>query len=170
MTTRVVEASQESIPPRVLLAALRVLLGIILIVTWFDNQAKGLYGPQAFGGFVNWLATAGEGHPLGFYRGFLLNVVQPNASVFAGFQLVTELAMGIALLAGAFTSLAGAAASLFFLNLFLAYLNPGTEEWIWTQVLLLAVALVVTLGRAGRSLGVDALLVRSRGEPRLPVY
>jgi uncharacterized membrane protein YphA (DoxX/SURF4 family) len=164
------EASRESISPRVLLAAFWVVLGVILIVTWFENQTKGLYDPEAFGGFINWLATAGEGHPLGFYRGFLLNVVQPNAAVFAGFQQVTELIIGVALLVGAFTSLAGAASSFFFLNLFLAYLNPGTEEWIWTQVLLLAVALVVALGRAGRSLGVDALLVRSRGEPRFPVY
>jgi uncharacterized membrane protein YphA (DoxX/SURF4 family) len=169
MTTSFAKDSWESLSPRVLLMVLRALLGIILIVTWFDNLNKGLYTPSGFMGFIDWLAM-GEGHPLPFYRVFLLNVVLPNSAAFASIQRVAELVLGLALLVGAFTPLAGVASAFFFLNLFLAYLNPATEEWIWTYVLLMSVSLVVALGRAGRSFGVDALLLRARSEPKYPIY
>ena len=169
MATSFVKVSRESTSPRVFLALLRVVLGVILIATWYDNLNKGLYTPSGFMGFIDWLAM-GEGHPVPIYRDFLVNVVSPNSNAFSSGQSVVELVVGIALLVGAFTPLAGGVATLFFVNLFLAYLNPATDEWIWTYVLLIAVALVVTLGRAGRSFGVDALLVRARGEPRFPLY
>lgn len=169
MATGFFKASRESTSPRALLALLRVVLGVILIVTWYDNLTKGLYTPSGFMGFIDWLSM-GDAHPLPIYQKFLVNVVSPNAGLFGGGQRVVELLMGIALLVGAFTPLAGGAATLFFFNLFLAFLNPATEEWIWTYVLLVAASLVVALGRAGRSYGVDALLLRSRGEPKLPLY
>ena len=76
--------------------------------------------------------------------------------------------MGVALLLGLFTPWAGLGATLFFFNLFLAYLNPNTGEWIWTYVLLVSTALVVALTRSGRTLGIDANLVKNRGKPPLP--
>ena len=86
-------------------------------------------------------------------RAFLLDVMAPLAPVFGPFQMSAELSMGLALLSGALTRLAGAAATFFFANLFLAYLNTTLGEWIWTYVPLIAVAAVVTLGRAGLSWG-----------------
>jgi len=157
----------ENTIPRTYLSALRILLGIILLVTWKENLDKGLYTPEGFRGFVEFLA---DGHPVEFYRSFLLGVMAPGAAVFAPFQMIAELGMGLALLTGTLTRLAGLGATLFFLNLFLSYLNPNPGEWIWTYVMLIALALVVTLGRAGLSWGVDALLLKRRGEPRIPVY
>ena len=119
--------------------------------------------------FIDWLAM-GEGHPVPIYRDFLVRVVSPNSLAFASAQRVLEFVIGLALLIGVLTPVSGGIATLFFLNLFMAYLNPSTGEWIWTYVLLIAVGLVVTLGRAGRTYGIDALLLRSRGEPRLPIY
>jgi len=157
----------ENTVPRTYLSALRVLLGIILLVTWKENLDKGLYTPDGFRGFIESLA---EGHPVEFYRSFLLNGMAPLAGIFGPFQMIAELGMGLALLTGTLTRLAGLGATFFFFNLFLAYLNPNLGEWIWTYVMLIALAVVVTLGRAGRSWGVDALLRQRRGEPRIPVY
>ena len=147
---------------RRIIALLRITLGVILLVTWWENMQKGLYQADGFAGFINWLA---DGHPLAFYRAFLVNVVAANASVFGTFQLVTELAMGLALLVGLFTPLAGLGATFFFFNLFVAFLNQNTGEWIWAYVLLVVAALVVALTRSGRALGIDHRLARDRGKP-----
>jgi uncharacterized membrane protein YphA (DoxX/SURF4 family) len=149
------------------LAVLRILLGVIFLVTWADNLGKGFYTPAGFREFILSLA---DGHPLGFYRAFLEGVVAPVAGIFAPFQMVAELGMGLALLTGAFTPLAGLGAAFFFLNLLLAYLNPALGEWIWTYVLLVTVAVVVTLSSAGRAWGIDSWLLNRRGSPRLPLY
>ena len=152
---------------RVWLAIPRILLGVILLVTWYENLSKGLYTADGFRGFILGLAA---GHPLGFYEGFLTDVIAPIAGAFGSIQMVVELLMGLALLAGAFTPLAGLGAILFFFNLFLAYLNPNQGEWIWTYVMLVTLAVIVTFGRAGRSLGLDAILIRRFGEPGLPLW
>ena len=157
----------ENTVPRTYLSALRILLGIILLVTWKENLDKGLYTPEGFRGFMEYLAN---GHPVAFYRAFLLNVMAPLAGVFGPIQMIWELGMGLALLTGTFTRLAGLGATIFFINLFLAYLNSSLGEWIWTYVILIALAVVVMLSRAGRSWGIDALLLQRRGEPRVPVY
>ena len=157
-------ASQVS---RIWLAVPRIVLGIILLVTWVENLNKGLYSAEGFRGFILSLA---DGHPLGFYAAFLTNVVAPISGMFGAFQMVAELLLGLALITGTLTTLAGLGAILFFLNLFLAYLNPNLGEWIWTYVMLVTMASIVTLGRAGRALGVDTLLFRSRGEPKYPIY
>jgi uncharacterized membrane protein YphA (DoxX/SURF4 family) len=150
---------------RSIVVLLRVVLGIILLVTWWENLNKGLYQADNFAGFSNWLA---DGHPIGWYRAFLTNVIAPIASIFGTFQMITELGMGIALLLGLFTFPAAIGATFFFLNLFVAYLNPNTGEWIWTYVLLVTTALVVALTRSGRALGLDAILFKRRGKLPIP--
>ena len=150
---------------RKLFVLLRVVLGIILLVTWWENVQKGLYQADNFADFINWLAN---GHPVGFYGSFLTGVIAPSAPVFGTFQMITEFAIGAALLLGVFTPLAALAATFFFFNLFMAYLNPNLGEWIWTYVLLTTSALVVGLARSGRVWGVDAKLSAKREKPPIP--
>ena len=89
--------------------------------------------------------------------------------LFAIFQLVGELLLGLALLVGLFTPLAAVGAALFFFNLFLAYF--GGNEWIWTYVLLTVSALVTALAQSGRAWGLDSLLLRRLGEPPIgPIW
>ena len=157
--------TKETYKLRKTVALLRVTLGIILLVTWWENLQKGLYKADNFAGFINWLAA---GHPLPWYGAFLTGVIAPNATIFATFQLITELGMGVALLVGLFTPAAALGAFFFFVNLFLAYLNPNTGEWIWTYVLLMAAAWVVAMARAGRAYGLDRRLAKSRENPPYP--
>lgn len=158
--------SKDAYKLRRIVALLRITLGVILLVTWWENLQKGLYQADNFAAFINSLAA---GHPLGAYRDFLVNVVAANATIFGTFQLITELGMGVALVLGLFTPLAGLGAALFFLNLFMAYLNPTLGEWVWTYVLLLVAALVVTLTRSGLALGIDRRLAKDRGKPPFPL-
>lgn len=145
-------------------ALLRVVLGVIILVTWFDNLGKDLYTGDGLTGFFNWLFSEdGNNSSLGFYQSFLDTIIVPAAGFFAVLQLVVELAIGVGLLFGVLTRFFSLAAALFFLNLLLAYF--GGHEWIWTYVLLLASAIAVFIGHGGRTLGIDQLLARRGPSP-----
>ena len=146
----------------VAVALLRITLGVIILATWADNIGKDLYTGDGLTGLISWLFSEdGNGSSLGFYESILDSVVVPNAGLFAGLQLVVELAFGLSLLFGIFTRLGSLLAAGFFVSLFLGYC--GGEEWIWTYVLLTMAAVTVFLGYGGRKLGVDEFLHRARG-------
>lgn len=144
-------------------ALLRITLGVIVLVTWFDNLGKDLYTGDGLSGLISWLFDEenGNGSSLGFYQSILEAVVVPNAGLFAALQLVVELAFGLSLLFGIFTRLGSVLAAGFFFSLFLAYV--GGDEWIWTYVLLFMATVTVFLGNGGRVLGIDQWLHASRG-------
>lgn len=144
------------------LALLRITLGVIVLVTWFDNLDKDLYTGDGLTGLISWLFSEdGNGSSLGFYESLLDTLVVPIAGLVSKVQLVVELAIGIGLLIGFATRLFSLAAALFFVSLFLGYF--GGSEWIWTYVLLTMASVAVFLGYAGRSFGVDRILARTRG-------
>ncbi|HDH03270.1 MAG TPA: hypothetical protein ENH15_03395 [Actinobacteria bacterium] len=143
---------------------LRVTLGVIILVTWFDNLDKGLYTADGLTGFLEWLfdAQSGNGSTLTVYKSFLDVAVIPVAGLYGGLQLVVEFLFGIGLLVGGLTRLSSLVAAAFFFNVFLSYY--GGNEWIWTYVLLVITAIAVFVGYGGRKLGLDQWLARSRGE------
>ena len=148
---------------RTAVALLRITLGVIILATWYGNLRDGLYTAEGLTGFFNWLFDAQNGNAstLGFYKSFLDTAVAPIAGVFAIFQMIAELIMGLALLLGVLTRLFSLAAMFFFANLFLSYF--GGHEWIWVYVLLFVSALAVFWAAAGRRWGIDQKLVERRG-------
>ena len=149
-------------------AILRITLGVILIVTWFKNLQDGIYTADGIVGLFNYLFNDNGGGPA-FYRAIINGTILQVPGLFAVFQLIGELLMGLGLLVGLLTPLAAIGAALFFFNLFLAYL--GGSEWIWTYVLLTVSALVVALAQSGRAWGLDSLLLQRLGEPpRGPIW
>lgn len=148
------------------IALLRITVGLIILVTWWDNFQKGVYTGDGIVGLFNYIFNDTGGGTLFGYRAIIQNTILQFPDAFAAFQMIAELAMGLGLFVGALTPLAGLGAALFFGNLFLAFY--GGSEWIWTYVLLTVSALVVALTRAGRAYGFDARLVRQRGDPPLP--
>ena len=153
---------QEQNTARQAVAILRITLGVILIVTWVKNLQDGIYTADGIVGLFNYLFNDNGGGPA-FYRAIINGTILQVPGLFAVFQLVGELLLGLGLLVGLFTPLAAVGAALFFFNLFLAYL--GGQEWIWTYVLLTVSALVTALTQAGRAWGLDSLLLRRLGEP-----
>jgi thiosulfate dehydrogenase [quinone] large subunit len=135
------------------LAVQRILVGLLLLSTTVENFNKGLYGA----GYAEFLAGWAQGTAIGPYRVFLEQVIIPNASFWAGLQLIFEPLIGLLLVLGLFTRLAALAGSLFALNLLLAAFG---NDWIWTYVMLLALIVSVGLTGAGRLWGLDGLLAR----------
>ncbi len=149
---------------RKIVALLRITLGIIILVTWVENLTKGTYSGGGITGLFEYIFDENGGGGA-FYRAIIRGTILQAPAAFGGFQLVAEFLMGVGLLFGFFTPLAGLGAALFFLNLLLAFW--GGQEWIWTYVLLTISTVVAALARSGRAWGIDAWLLARRGEPGL---
>lgn len=146
-----------------LLALLRVYLGIVFLVAVVPKLTSGVPFAARMSGFLENVAL-GSAH--GFYRAFLESVVLPRADVFAGLVVAGEVVAGVGLVTGTATRLAGSVAALLALNYLFA-----KGAWFWTpssnDAAFFVIALAVVLGAAGRTLGVDRLLVSRY--PRWPL-
>jgi uncharacterized membrane protein YphA (DoxX/SURF4 family) len=152
---------------RLALLAARLFMGGLFVSVWGDNLLSGKYWTSGYARFVHHYAVHTH---LAFYRRFMDHVVIPHANVFSKAQLVAELlVIGVPLLVGLFTPVAGVAAAGFALFVGLAAVGtPG--EWAGTYAMLFLLPLMLALSQAGRTLGVDALLARRNPHPRLPIY
>ena len=157
-------ASKTQRVPLAWIALLRIMLGVLFLTTWASNLSKGFYTPD---GLLNFFTNVfpQTDNPLTWYAVFIDSAILPIRGIFAPFQLVTEFLIGLFLLLGLLTPWTSAAGLLFILNTFLATFG---HDWPWSYAMMLAMLFVVLVTRAGRSLGLDNLLLRSRGEPRLP--
>ena len=159
----IMNSENEAKHLRNMIAVLRIVVGIIILATWFDNFSKGVYTADGITGLFNWIFNeAGGGSPA--YRSVINSTILQAPGLFAGFMMVAELLLGLGLTFGGLTTIAGWAATLFFFNLFLA--NQGGSEWIWTYVLLTVAGFVVATTKSGRAFGLDQILLNSMGEPK----
>jgi uncharacterized membrane protein YphA (DoxX/SURF4 family) len=145
-------------------ALLRILLGVMFITTWYSNLGKGFYTADGLVIFFNEVFPQ-SANPLAWYAAFINEVILPIRGVFAPFQLVGELLLGVFLLVGLLTPFTSAAAAFFVMNTFLATFG---HDWPWSYFMILGVLFVVFTTRAGRSLGLDGWLLKNRGEPKIP--
>jgi thiosulfate dehydrogenase [quinone] large subunit len=97
-------------------------------------------------------------HPtFGWYAAFLQGVVLPNFTLFGMLTFLTELGLGVLLLLGLLTRLAGLGGFCWQVNIALgAYNVPGEWGWIW--VLLTLPQFCFAFAGAGRVLGLDRYL------------
>jgi uncharacterized membrane protein YphA (DoxX/SURF4 family) len=146
------------------LALLRIMMGVIFLTTWVSNLQKGFYTPDGLQHFFTQVYPQSH-NPIAPYAAFIQNVLLPARAVFAPFQLVAELSLGVLLLLGAFTPVVGVGGAFFLFNIFLA--TYGTE-WPWTYLSLIGVCIAVAASRSGRVFGLDAILAR-RLPASLPV-
>lgn len=150
------------------LAILRVVIGLIILATWWSNLTDdpNFYSADGLRGFFDWVETpaeeGGNGASLGFVHSLIDNTVLQAPGAFGLAQTVMEGLIGVGLVLGLFTRFFSLLATLFFGGLFLTYF--GGEEWIGTYIILSAASFTVFLGWAGRTLGLDRKLAESRGE------
>jgi len=147
------------------LALIRILTGFI----WLLHGVPKFKHPDDFlppnGAFAGYLSK-GIASTSGLYHDFLVNVVSPNAAIFAELVRVGEVLIGISLFFGLFTRLGGFFGIVLPLNYIAARGGFGTLS-AWdsldaTTALLSAVNLVLPTGRVA---GIDALLSRRFARP-----
>jgi hypothetical protein len=129
------------------------------------QKAPWVRGPEGFPfGWLYGYLWKEINHPtFGWYTAFLQAVVLPNFPFFGAMSFVTEIALGLGLLLGLLTPLAGLAGALWQVNIMVgSYSIPGEWGWIWMLLIMPQVAFA--LCRAGRSLGLDAIVARRLAE------
>ena len=146
--------------PLTWIALLRIIVGVMFLLTWLPNFLDGLYTPDGLLFFFTEEFPQSE-NSLGFYAHFIDGVILPIRHVFAPFQLVAEFLMGLAILLGAFTPLASIAGIFFLFNTMLATFG---HDWLWSYILPISILFVGLFTHAGRTLGLDAYFVKRFGE------
>ena len=149
-----------------LLACLRIMMGVIFLAVWSDNLIKGFYSPSGWADFVQNYADTTK---VSLFADMLNNVMIPNSWVFAYGQFAIEFVVfGLFLVLGVFTPVSGLLAAGFQLNLLVA--TSGTGEWPGTYIIMFVLLVAIALAQSGRTLGVDARFAKRGPHPRWPVY
>lgn len=141
-------------------AVLRIVVGLMFLLTWLPNFLDGVYTPDGLLIFFTEEFPQSE-NALGFYASFIEEVIIPIRHIFAPFQLVAEFLLGLAILVGVFTPLASLAGIFFLVNTMLATFG---HDWLWSYILPISILVVTLFSHAGRAFGVDAYLVKRFGE------
>ncbi|HLJ58952.1 MAG TPA: TQO small subunit DoxD [bacterium] len=119
--------------------------------------------PDGSGGLRFWVGEMAKYAAFTGHRDFVRDVVQPHFYFFAPQVYLSEVLIGITLILGVFSRLGAFLGLLMAINLWLGlYRDPS--EWLWTYVFLIVIQLLFFLYRPGRSLGVDAMLLRRLGK------
>ena len=136
------------------LALVRIIIGAMLVSVFFENLGKGLYTPAGYAPLINYYIKAS--HSPAAWKA-VMGVVVSHAAVAAPMQAVTEIGLGILLVIGLLTR---PAAFIAFLYLASLWVSEWGTSWIWELLVSVMASLALTVGRAGRAWGVDALLAR----------
>lgn len=140
----------------------RIALGFM----WLDQawqKAPWIIGPEGkpYGWLYGYIWKEINHPTFGFYADFLKNILLPNFGFFAFTTFVAEIAIGLSLVFGIFVPLIGGlGGTLMQLNIAVgSYKIPG--EWFWLWPLLIGSHIIFLMGRAGRRLGLDSVIVKS---------
>jgi uncharacterized membrane protein YphA (DoxX/SURF4 family) len=136
------------------LAIVRVTIGAMLVWVFFENLGKGLYTPAGYSGLINYYIQ--HGHAPAIWK-TVMGAAASHAAMAAPMQAVTEIGLGILLVIGLLTR---PAAFVAFLYLGSLWMSEWGTAWIWELLVPVMAALALSVGRAGRTWGVDALLAR----------
>ena len=136
--------------------ATRVAIGCM----WF----QGTLWKLPFGihnGLYYWTEQMAGRAAFAIHREFVTNVILPNFVLVNVLVYFAELSFATALILGLFVRIAGVAAALFTVNLWLGIYNQrqgDPSEWPWSYVFLIFLCANFAVFAAGRALGADAWL------------
>lgn len=148
--------SQEPPQPqaRIALVIVRVTIGAMLVWVFFENLGKGLYTPRGYAGLINYYIQ--HGHAPAAWKA-VEAAAASHAAMAAPLQALTEIGLGVLLVIGLFTRPLAFVAFLYLASL---WMSEWGTAWIWELLVPVMAALALSVGRAGRTWGVDALLAR----------
>ena len=136
------------------LAIVRLTIGAMLVWVFFENLGKGLYTPAGYAGLINYYIKAS--HSPAAWKA-VMGLAASHAAMAAPLQGMTEISLGILLVVGLLTR---PAAFVAFLYLGSLWMSEWGTAWIWELLVPVLASLALSVGRAGRTGGVDALLAR----------
>ncbi|OLB07051.1 MAG: hypothetical protein DMD98_06430 [Candidatus Rokuibacteriota bacterium] len=159
------------IAPQSWIALLRVVVGLwFLKAVWTKLVVGHLWGivpyPAVSERFLAFhpkrVAEFAAGNPVGWYKDFLEVTVLPHSGMFATLQAYGEVAVGVGLVLGLLTGLAGLVGLFLSLNFGLAtqWMSFGQQGF---HVLLVTSMVIFFFARAGRAWGLDGWILSSRG-------
>jgi hypothetical protein len=152
-TTREALSQQTGLWP---IALSRILIGLLWLGTlrW---KLPPEFAPASGRGLLDWLLLEAQYPAFAFYGSFVESVVIPNFALFAWLIFLSELGVGLMLVTGTWTRLAGGLGLFMSLNLGIGLLEvPG--EWPWSYIMMAMWHGLFVVSAAGRVLGVDAWL------------
>jgi uncharacterized membrane protein YphA (DoxX/SURF4 family) len=136
------------------LALARVAIGAMFLWVFFENYGKGLYTPSGYADLIKWYAENGSA-PAAWKS--VMGLAAANARVAAPMQGLAELSFGVLLSLGLLTRPVALAAGAFLTSL---WVSEWGTAWIWELLVPLWIAFALSVGRAGRTWGLDARLAR----------
>jgi uncharacterized membrane protein YphA (DoxX/SURF4 family) len=136
------------------LAIVRVTIGGMLVWVFFENLGKGLYGPAGYASLVNYYIK--QGHSPALWKA-VMGLAASHAAMAAPAQAVTEISLGVLLVIGLLTRPVALVAFLYLASL---WVSEWGTAWIWELLVPVLASLALTVGRAGRSWGIDAWLAQ----------
>ena len=158
MTSRNSSLSHSQEPPqphaRIGLVIVRLTIGAMFVWVFFENLGKGLYTPAGYSGLINYYIQ--RGHSPTAWKA-VMAAAASHAAMAAPMQAITEIGLGILLVVGLLTR---PAAFVAFLYLGSLWMSEWGTAWIWELLVPVLASLALSVGRAGRTWGVDALLAR----------
>jgi len=132
------------------LAIVRVTVGAMLVSVFFENLGKGLYKPAEYAGLIHYYID--KGHSPALWKA-IEGIVASHAAMAAPGQAVTEIGLGVLLVIGLFTRPVAFIAFLYLGSLWMSEWGTG---WIWELLVPVLASLGLSIGSAGRKLGLDA--------------
>jgi len=136
------------------LALVRITVGAMLVWVFFENLGKGAYTPSGYAGVIHYYIKSS--HSPAIWKS-VMEITASHAAIAAPMQAAAELSMGILLLIGLLTR---PVAFLAFLFLGSLWLSEFGTSWIWELLVPVIASLGLSIGRAGRVWGVDAILAQ----------
>jgi len=138
------------------LAIVRLTIGAMFVWVFFENLGKGLYTPAGYAGLINYYIKAS--HSPAAWKA-VMGLATSHAAIAAPLQAMTEISLGILLIVGLLTRPVGFVAFLYLGSL---WISEWGTAWIWELLVPVLASLALSVGRAGRAWGIDALLARRR--------
>jgi uncharacterized membrane protein YphA (DoxX/SURF4 family) len=136
------------------LAIVRLTIGAMFVWVFFENLGKGLYTPAGYAGLINYYIE--KGHSPAAWKA-VMALAASHAAMAAPIQAITEISLGILLVVGLLTRPVAFVAFLYLASL---WVSEWGTAWIWELLVPVLASFALAVGRAGRTLGVDALLAR----------
>jgi uncharacterized membrane protein YphA (DoxX/SURF4 family) len=142
--------------PATALAMVRVTIGAMFVSVFFENLGKGLYKPAGYAGLIDYYIK--QSHSPAVWKA-VMNQAASHAALAAPMQGVTEISLGILLIIGLLTRPTAFVAFAFLTSL---WISEWGTSWIWELLVPMLASLALSVGRAGRTWGVDGWLAQNR--------